>query len=133
MIDLSIVRIKTVYLGEFKNIELKNYYLLNYLQEIVKFNYPFAQNINCWLKKEMNFKYKNIQDFNIFFQKLENDEIDIIFKTFPEIYPVKLIFLMVKKNEEINRPSFTELIYIDDEKRFIDLILFNHIKKKVKY
>lgn len=133
MIDLSIIAIKTVYLGELKNIDLKNYYLLNYLQEIVKFNYPFAQNINCWLKTEMNFKYKNTQEFNMFFQKLENDEIDIIFKTFPEIYPLKLIFLMDKKNEEINRPSFTELIYIDDEKRFIHLILFNHIKKKVKY
>jgi hypothetical protein len=133
MIDLSIISIKTVYLDVLKNSELKNYYLLNYLQEIVKFNYPFAQNINCWLKKEMNFKYKKTQEFNMFFKKLEKNEIDIIFKTFPEIYPLKLIFLMDKNNKEINRPSFTELIYIDDEKRLIDLILFNRIKKKVKY
>ena len=133
MIDLSIVRIKTVYLDELKNIELKNYYLLSYLQEIVKFKFPFSQNINCWLKNKMNFQFKNLHEFNTFFQTLSNEEINIIFKAFPEIYPFKLIFLIDDKNEEINRPSFTDLIYIDEEGRQIELILFNHIKDKVKY
>ena len=133
MIDLSIIRIKTVYLGKLKNIELKNYYLLSYLKELVKFKYPFSQNLNCFLKNKMNFQFKSLNEFNGFFQTLSKEEINIIFKAFPEIYPFKLIFLMDDKNEEINRPSYTELISIDEESRHIELILFNHIKDKVKY
>ncbi len=131
MIDLRIKTINTVYVDHLKSRALKNYYLSNYIQQVASFSYPISIKLSEWLKINMNYKFSNVEELNYFFQAMDETDMIWIFKRFPELYPKKLVFLMDDTNESVNKPSYTELISINEEKRFIDLMLYNQIRDRV--
>lgn len=133
MIDLRIKTINTVYLDHLKSRSLKNYYLSNYIQQVASFSYPISNKLSEWLKINMNYKFSNVEELNYFFQAMDETDIIWIFKRYPELYPKKLVFLMDDTNESVNKPSYTEVISINEEKRFIDLMLYNQIRDRVTF
>lgn len=133
MIDLRIKTINTIYMDYLKSRALKNYFLSNYIQQVASFSYPISIKLSQWLKVNMNYKFSNLEEFNYFFQAMDETDISWIFKRFPELYPKKLVFLMDDTNESVNKPSYTELISINEEKRFIDLMLYNQIRDRVTF
>ena len=133
MIDLRLRTINTVYVDHLKSRALKNYYLSNYIQQVASFSYPICVKLDKWLKINMNYKFSNVEEYNFFFQAMDENDINNIFKRFPQMYPKKLVFLMDDTNESVNKPSYTELISINEEKRYIDLMLYNHIRDRVLY
>jgi hypothetical protein len=133
MIDLRIKTINTVYVDHLKSRALKNYYLSNYIQQVASFSYPISVKLDKWLKINMNYKFSNVEEYNYFFQAMDENDINNIFNRFPELYPRKLVFLMNYDNYEFNKPSYTELISINEEKRYIELMLYNQIRDRVVF
>ena len=133
MIDLRIKTINTVYVDHLKSRALKNYYLSNYIQQVASFSYPISVKLDKWLKINMNYKFSNVEEYNYFFQAMDENDINNIFNRFPELYPRKLVFLMNYDNYEFNKPSYTELISINGEKRYIELMLYNQIRDRVVF
>lgn len=133
MIDLRIKTINTVYVDHLKSRALKNYYLSNYIQQVASFSYPICVKLDKWLKINMNYKFSNVEEYNYFFQAMDENDINNIFNRFPDLYPRKLVFLMNYDNCEFNKPSYTELISINEEKRYIELMLYNHIRDRVVF
>jgi hypothetical protein len=81
----------------------------------------------------MNYKFSNVEEYNYFFQAMDENDINNLFNRFPELYPRKLVFLMNYDNYEFNKPSYTELISINEEKRYIELMLYNQIRDRVVF
>jgi len=133
MIDLRIKTINTVYVDHLKSRALKNYYLSNYIQQVASFSYPISVKLDKWLKINMNYKFSNVEEYNYFFQAMDENDINNLFNRFPELYPRKLVFLMNYDNYEFNKPSYTELISINEEKRYIELMLYNQIRDRVVF
>lgn len=133
MIDLRIKTINTVYVDHLKSRALKNYYLSNYIQQVASFSYPISVKLDKWLKINMNYKFSNVEEYNYFFQAMDENDINNIFNRFPELYPRKLVFLMNYDNYEFNKPCYTELISINEEKRYIELMLYNQIRDRVVF
>ena len=125
--------VKTIYIDQLKSKELKNQYLKSYLKEIVKFSYPFSIDINLFLQNNHGFNYKDIEEFHLFFEKLDENIIYKVFKVFPNLFPNKLIFITDNKGLEINHASFTDIISIDHNTRSIELMCFNNIKKEISF
>ena len=133
MINLRLRTINTVYVDHLKSRALKNYYLSNYIQQVACFSYSCSMKLDKWLKINMNYKFSNVEEYNYFFQAMDENDINNIFNRFPELYPRKLVFLMNYDNYEFNKPSYTELISINEEKRYIELMLYNQIRDRVVF
>lgn len=118
-----------------ENPDFKISLLRQYLQNLSKLDYPFAQLVsNYIIKKNL---IDNLESFNSQFGRLSLIQISELFNTFPEIKPEFLIFITTEINGQLiyfNKAIYTQVLFEnrkDDGSGYIDFMAFNKIVERV--